>query len=290
MATFSRDGPDVKRDIRAADGVHNWPHRRSASRRSSSRWPRLSPAREHALVLAAQSGNERERQQLIDAFRPSIASVARIYRRSTRVEWEELMQEGVVGLLRALGRYDPTLGVPFWAYASWWVRQAMQQLVSQLCRPLVLSDRALRQLARVKDAQRRLEQAHGREASYNEVAELVGISRSQVGSLICAERTPRGLDESAGTETGDGWTVGELLADPVAEDAYEQVPRHVLAGQVPKLLEQLTDRERVVIRARYGLDGEQECTLQELAGVLGVTAERVRQIEKASLEKLESAL
>jgi RNA polymerase sigma factor (sigma-70 family) len=237
-------------------------------------------------VLAAQRGGEHDRQQLIDAFRPSIAGIARIYRRSTRVEWEELMQEGVVGLLRALGRYDLELGVPFWAYASWWVRQAMQQLVSEMCRPLVLSDRALRQLARVKDAQRRLEQAHGREARAGELAEFAGISRSQVGSLIRAERTPRGLDESAGTATGDGWTVGELLADPLAEDAYDQVPQHVLAAQVPKLLAKLTERERVVIRARYGIGGERQCTLQELAGTLGVSAERVRQIEKASLEKL----
>jgi RNA polymerase primary sigma factor len=289
MVTLSTDSPVLKQEARPAGGLHNWPHRRS-SRRSPSNWPRLSPEREHALVIAAQRGHERERQQLIEAFRPSIASVARIYRRSTRVEWEELMQDGVVGLLRALGRYDPTLGVPFWAYASWWVRQAMQQLVSEMCRPIVLSDRALRQLARVKDAQRRLEQAHGREASYHEVAEVAGMTRSQVGSLICAERTPRGLDEPAGTETGDGWTVGELLADPVAEDAYEQVPQHVLAAQVPKLLEHLTERERVVIRARYGLEGEEESTLQELAGLLGVSAERVRQIEKASLEKLERAL
>ncbi|HEY1515750.1 MAG TPA: sigma factor, partial [Solirubrobacteraceae bacterium] len=94
-----------------------------------------------------------------------IASVARAYRRSTAVGREELTQEGVVGLLRALDRYDPDRGVPFWGYAAWWVRQAMQQVVSELSAPMVLSDRALRQLARVKHAQRRFEQTSGREPS-----------------------------------------------------------------------------------------------------------------------------
>ena len=95
-------------------------------------------------MLAAKQGGAREREQLIEAFSPSIVGVARMYRNSSRVKWNELLQEGVVGLLRALERYDVELGTPFWAYAKWWVRQAMQQLVSELTGPVVLSDRALR--------------------------------------------------------------------------------------------------------------------------------------------------
>ena len=148
------------------------------------------------------------------SFLPMIASVAHAYRRSTAVDRQELTQEGVVGLLRALERYEPDRGVPFWAYAAWWVRQAMQQVVSELSRPMVLSDRALRQLARIKNAQRRFEQARRREATSAELAAIVGLPRSQVESLLGTERTARGLDEPAGAETRDGTTVGELLVDP----------------------------------------------------------------------------
>jgi RNA polymerase sigma factor (sigma-70 family) len=212
-----------------------------------------------------------------------------MYRRSTIIQWNELMQEGALGLLRALERYDTELGVPFWAYASWWVRQAMQQLVSELSRPLVLSDRALRQLARIKQAGRSFEQASGREPSYGDLAAGAGLPRTQVESLICSDRTPRGLDEPAGGETGDGTTVGDLLADPPAEEAYERVPQRALAAQLPRLLEQLTERERTVICRRYGI-GREEQTLRDVAVVLGVSAERVRQIEQASLEKLHAAV
>jgi RNA polymerase sigma factor (sigma-70 family) len=237
------------------------------------------------VVLAAKQGGSRERQQLIDAFMSSIAGIARLYRRSSAVEWQELTQEGVVGLLRALERYDAEMGVPFWAYASWWVRQAMQQLVSELSRPLVLSDRALRQLARIKDAQRRIEQTSRREASTDELAEVVGLPRPQVESLICTERTARGLDEPSRPDAGEGTTLGELLADPVAEEPYERVPYRVMAADLPSLLAELSERERAVICARYGIGREEE-TLREVAGGLGVTAERVRQIEQDALGKL----
>src|SRR6185437_4673215 len=104
-------------------------------------------------------------------FMPLIGSVASIYRGSRAVDRGELTQEGVVGLLSALERFDPDRGTPFWAYACWWVRQAMQQLVSELTRPVVLSDRALRQLARVKDARREHTHAHSREPCSAELAE-----------------------------------------------------------------------------------------------------------------------
>jgi RNA polymerase sigma factor (sigma-70 family) len=253
---------------------------------TSSRADRSS---ERALVRAAKAGGPQERERLVEAFLPLIASIARVYRRSTAVDRSELMQEGVVGLLRALERYEPERGVPFWAYAAWWVRQAMQQVVSELSRPIVLSDRALRQLARIKAAQRRIEQTRGREPSCPEIAALAGLPRAQVESLLNAERRPRPLDEPPGEEGGDAMTVGERLADPPAEEAYERVPQRVFAAELPGLLAQLSERERTVICSRYGI-GRREQTLREVAYSLEVSAERVRQIEQASLAKLSAAV
>src|SRR4051812_40719990 len=174
------------------------------------------------LVTAAKHDDD-AREALLDAFHPLIAGVARSYARSTSVDSAELMQDGVVGLLRALERYDPAQGTPFWGYATWWVRQAMQQLVSELARPMVLSDRALRQLARVKGARRAYGQAHGREPTTPELAAETGLRREQVESLIAAERQSRALDARCDPD-GEGATLGDRIADPGSEQAYERVP------------------------------------------------------------------
>jgi RNA polymerase primary sigma factor len=255
------------------------------------RRPQLPLALERELVLAARAGDEEARDALIDAFMPLVASVARIYRGSTAVDRGELMQDGVVGLLRALRRYDPALETPFWAYASWWVRQAMQQLVSELTRPVVLSDRAIRALARLKDARRAHLQACGREPTLTELAAATGLALSQVEDLVVSERSPRGLEEPVNGDDGGGGsaTFGDMLADPLAEEAYERVPLHMQVQQLPALLEGLDDRERLILRCRFGLAGP-ERTLRELAETLGVSAERVRQIEQRALGKLRTAV
>ena len=250
--------------------------------------PRLPVGLERDLVRRAQSGDALARAQVVEAFLPLVAGVARIYRNTTAVDRVELMQEGVVGLLRALERYDAARGTPFWAYAGWWVRQAMQQLVAELNRPVVLSDRALRQLSRIKEAHSLHLQRHGHEPSTAELAADTGIDDDHVASLLVAERTPRGLDEPVRGDEEVIGRFGDLLADPVAEDEYERVLARVEVEELRGLLSSLSDRERMVLRARYGIGGREQ-TLTELAGALGVSAERVRQIEQRALGKLRQA-
>jgi RNA polymerase sigma factor (sigma-70 family) len=238
------------------------------------------------LVIAAQRGGPDEREALIEASMPLIGSLARRYERTAAVERSELLQEGVVGLLRALERYDAERGVPFWSYATWWVRQAMQHLVSH-SRPIVMSDRALRQLATVRRAQRSLEQQHRRPPSPLALADETGLPRGQVEVLLRANRRARSLDEPVGDE-GGSTVISEQLADPRAQDSFDGVGDRALASELPSLLERLSDRERTVIGFRFGLAGR-EHTLHEVAARLAVSAERVRQIERASLEKLHTA-
>ena len=248
---------------------------------------RRRPLADTRLILAAKRGPGRERDQLVRAFMPLIARVARLYRGSRNVDQTELMQSGVVGLLQALERYDPSLETPFWGYASFWVRQAMQELLSQMTRPIVLSDRAARQLARINHARQDLARQHGREATTEALAEKTGISQGQIGSLTAAARSPRGLDEPQRSMDGAAATFGERLSDPSAEDAFELVVRRIEAEAVPHLLEALNERERSLVRARYGLGGEQQ-TLREVGRTLSVSAERVRQLEERAIEKLRA--
>jgi RNA polymerase primary sigma factor len=249
------------------------------------RRPSLPIDVERELVAAAQAGDAVARARLVEAFTPLIASVARVYRDSRRVDRVELLQEGVVGLLRALGRYDASRGVPFWSYASWWVRQAMQQLVAELTGPVVLSDRALRQLSRIKDAHRRAMLETGREPDRADLSVRTGLTVEQIGDLTAVERAPRSIDEPVGAEDGVVGTFGELLADPLAEGEYERVLEAIERQELLTLLAGLSDRERSILRARYGLDGAEQ-SLRQVAARLGLSAERVRQLEQRALGKL----
>ena len=250
--------------------------------------PRLPVAVERRLVCAAKQGDRQAREELVEAFLPLIAGVARVYRGSGAITRTELMQEGVVGLLRALERYDPALEVPFWAYAAWWVRQAMQQLIAELTRPIVLSDRSLRHLAQLKRAHAEFVRQHRREPTRSELAAATGLSDIQVDELLALERTPRSLEEPISNSDGELGIFGELLVDPLAHDAYEQLLDHSEIEQVRALLGSLSDRERMILRARYGLD-EPEQSLRDVGERIGLSAERVRQIEQRALGKLRAA-
>jgi RNA polymerase sigma factor (sigma-70 family) len=176
---------------------------------------------------------------------------------------------------------------PFWAYASWWVRQAMQRLVAELTGPVVLSDRAARMLAQVRQARREHRQAHRCEPSLPELVEETGLTSEQIQRLLVSERVPRGLDESVFDDEGAA-TVGDLIADPEAEHAYERVDERTHGVDLGDLVRCLDDREREILCARYGL-GCRARTLRDLAGDQGVSAERVRQIEERALGKLRVA-
>jgi RNA polymerase sigma factor (sigma-70 family) len=276
---------ELARDLRAAEP--RAPALGGAYVQSLERRPVLTSGEEEALVRAAKDGDAAARARLVDSYMPLISGLARTYR-SGRVERSELLQEGVVGLLRALERFDAERGVPFWGYASWWVRQAMQQLVSELSGPVVLSDRALRHLARLKTAHAEAFQSTGREPGRAELAERAGLTLDQVDDLLAVERAPRALEARVHSEDGDVGTFGDLLEDPLAEGEYERVLAAIEVRELRSLLAGLSDRERAVLRARYGLDGEEQ-SLREIGERLGLSGERVRQIERRALGKLASA-
>ncbi len=290
IAAETRHGRAHDREL-----VRGLEHRQATTTELSSRYmfelgqrARLPQAAEQKLIRDAVAGDARARAELVEAFLPLIGSVARNYRTSDRITRVELMQEGVVGLLRALERYDPDLGTPFWAYAAWWVRQAMQQLVSELTRPVVLSDHALRQLARLKEVQRDIQRQTGREPTLVQLADKTGLHCDQLANLIAVDRSPRAFEEPLESGEGAIGTFGELLIDPLAENEYERVVSHVAASQLRDLLSGLSEREREVLRARFGLEGEAK-SLREIAEGLGVSPERVRQLESRALGKLRAA-
>jgi RNA polymerase primary sigma factor len=240
-------------------------------------------------VVAAEAGDSAACRELVEAFLPAIASIARGYQGSVGIDRTELLQEGVAGLLFAAQRYDTELDTPFWAYASFWVRKAMQELVAELTRPVALSDRAVRSLAQIRAARREHVRAQGAEPTNAQLSDATGIPEAQVESLLAAERTPRGFEEPLARDDGSSLTVGDAVVDPVAEREYERVLDDIEITTARDLADQLDERERVVIKAHYGL-GRCAQTLSEIGATMGLTAERARQIEVAALTKLRAEL
>jgi RNA polymerase primary sigma factor len=249
---------------------------------------RLSPERERQLVVATEGGDRAACRELVDAFLPAIAAIARRFGGDGRVQRAELMQEGVAALLFATRRYDPRTETPFWAYASFWVRKAMQELVAELTRPAALSDHAVRGLAQLKGARRAHEQAHGVEPTAAQLSAATGIGRRQLDDLLAIDRAPRSFEEPSRTGDDSRATVADTIADPAAEQEYEHILDDLEVQGVRELADRLEERERTVLWRHYGL-GQAPQTLTAIGAGLGLSAERVRQIEAAALEKLRDA-
>ena len=240
---------------------------------------RLSARQERELVIAAECGDSDACRKLVEAFLPAIAGLALGFH-GAGVERRDLLHEGVAGLLFAARRYDVGLNTPFWAYATFWVRKAMQEFVADVARPVSLSDRAVRELARIRRARHEYQQTHRADPTADQLSRATGLTRGQLESLEAAERAPSAVHDPA---------IGETVADPTAEHAYQQVLDELEIGYLRDLTDELDERERAVVRAHYGL-GEQAQTLGEIGAALGLTAERARQIEAGALSKLRSRL
>jgi RNA polymerase primary sigma factor len=240
---------------------------------------RLNARQERDLVIAAECGDSEACRKLVEAFLPAIAGLALGFH-GDGIDRRELLQEGVAGLLFAARRYDAGLNTPFWAYASFWVRKAMQEFVAEVARPVALSDRAVRELARVRSARREYQQTYGAEPKAADLSRATGLTRSQLESLEAAERAPSPMHDPV---------IGDTVADPSAEQAYQQVLDELEVGYLRDLTDELDERERCVVRAHYGL-GERAQTLSEIGAGLGLTAERARQIEAGALSKLRAKL
>jgi RNA polymerase primary sigma factor len=239
--------------------------------------------------VAAGAGDADACRKLVEAFMPAIARLAFHFPTGAGVERRELRQQGVVGLLVAARRYNPALKTPFWAYASFWVRQAMQELVAELTRPVALSDRAFRRLAQISTAQSEFLQAHGVQPTKEQLSSATGLTVEQIECLQATKRMPRAFEEPLVTEDNARGTVGDAIVDPVAEQAFEHVFEHAEISEVRSVTDHLTEREQAVIRAHYGL-GQPALTLDQIGDALGLTAERARQIEAGAMTRVREAL
>jgi RNA polymerase primary sigma factor len=258
---------------------------REAQRRLDSEAPH-SPA-EHRRLEEAVAAGERARAQLINSNLRLVVSIARRYQ-GHGLSLLDLIQEGSLGLMRAVDKFDPSRGLKFSTYATYWIRQSVGRAIADQGRTVRLPVHLGERLSRLARVRQQLTQRLDREPTPEEVATELGLTADQVTRAEQAALTPASLDE-AHTDDGTG-SLAEIIADPLQPTPLEEVAHDLLRDDLSEALSHLTLRERNILSLRYGLGGETALTLEQIGQRLGLTRERVRQLEGEALRKLRDPM
>ena len=246
--------------------------------------PLLSEEEERELGEKSVAGDAAARQRLAEGNLRLVVSLAKHYT-GRGVPIMDLIQEGNMGLMHAAEKYDHTKENRFSTYAAWWIKEAMQRAIDQQSREIRVPVHVAENMKRVQKAARELQQSLGRDATPAEIAQKLGDkTEEEVKDIISYLQSPVSLESPVGEDGED--SLGDLVEDRTETTPEEAM--NILARQeeVRELLGSLTEREQQVIRLRYGLGEERPQTLEEIGSMLGVTRERVRQIEARAMEKL----
>src|SRR5437588_1245566 len=246
-----------------------------------------TPAEEIDLAQRAAAGDERARHQLIESNLRLVIAIARRYT-TTGVPLVDLIQEGNLGLMRAAEKFDYRRGCHFGTYATWWIRQAISRAAGDQSRLIHLPEHVATRLRKVRRVAAQFSQDHGLEPLPKQIAEASNINLDEVIDLLGLVETPFSLDTPLDDEAH--YTLADTIEDNATPALVETASQHLLGEELHRALALLTPRERSVITLRYGIGDGRSRTLLEVGKALGISRERVRQLEVVALKKLRPQL